>query len=282
MDVAILTTVCVAAMAVALFFIIRWGGLDVAGAVPDPPLSGSGALAVRTLRTLCVAVVGGIVGGVCVFGLGGRLAMRITAATSGDDPQGLLTDAEEVVGEINLDGTIGLVVFTGIFGGILCGLLYVLLRRFLPGDARTAGALLGLVVLVIFAPLSDAINRDNPDFDILSPKWLAVLVFAVLGPFGGAAIASVVERLDRGYPQLAWRLPTILAGIPLVLLALPGPTAAGILLAIGCAALTAKAPRWRAAWSSPTTILVGRVALLLVFVGFGAAFVGHVTDIVSS
>lgn len=282
MDVAILVAVCVAGLALALSFIVRWGGLEVAGAVADPPIEGPGALVVRTLRTLCVAILSGVVGGILVFGLGGRLAMRIAAATSGNDAQGLVTDAEEVVGEINLGGTIGLVIFVGMFGGLICGVLYVLLRRFLPGDARTAGAILGVVGLVIVAPSSDAINRGNPDFDILSPTWLAVLMFAVLGPLGGATVAAIVERLDRGYPQLSWRFPAILACAPL-LLVLPAPPVLLILvLSVLCAALSAGAPRWRAAWSSPTAIAVGRGALLLVIVGFGVVLVGHITDIVSS
>lgn len=58
--------------------------------------------------------------------------MRLLAATAGDDAQGRITEADEVVGSINLDGTIGLYVFGGILPGLLSGAIYVVFRRWLP------------------------------------------------------------------------------------------------------------------------------------------------------
>ena len=54
--------------------------------------------------------------------------MRVLAATSGDGAQGLLTDADEVVGEITLDGTIGFIVFVGIGAGAITAIMLLIVR----------------------------------------------------------------------------------------------------------------------------------------------------------
>ncbi len=54
------------------------------------------------------------VAGFLVPGLGGRLFMRVLAATSGSGAQGRLTEADEVVGDITFDGSLGFVIFVGL------------------------------------------------------------------------------------------------------------------------------------------------------------------------
>src|SRR5688500_218782 len=141
MDLVLLTTVCVAALGLAAFFAVRWGGLTVDPAPllsADPPPSRKDAL-LRYLRGATIGVLGGMIAGPLVLGFGGRLAMRVLAATSDDHVQGALTDAEETVGEITLGGTLGLVLFVGLFGGVFGGIVYMLLRRWLRGPAWRAG-----------------------------------------------------------------------------------------------------------------------------------------------
>lgn len=70
----------------------------------------------------------GIICGVIVAGFLGRFVMRVLAATSGDGAQGLLTDADEVVGEITLDGTIGFIVFVGIGAGAITAIMLLIVR----------------------------------------------------------------------------------------------------------------------------------------------------------
>lgn len=43
--------------------------------------------------------------------------MRLLAATAGDAAQGRRTEAEEIVGRITTGGSIGFIVFTGLFFG---------------------------------------------------------------------------------------------------------------------------------------------------------------------
>ena len=213
MDVLVLTAVCVAGLGVAAFMVIRWGALAY---TPSTEAASGKTLVFRLLRTGTVGMLGGMLAGGLVGGLGGRLMMRILAATSGDGAQGLLTEADERVGKITTDGTLGIVIFVGIAGGVVGGLLYVVVRRWLPRPAWLAGLTLGALLLVVFARL-DPLSPHNRDFSILHPAWLAVVLVAVLFPLFGLTVAPLVERLERGYPQH----PAAVA--PLLLLGLTGP-----------------------------------------------------------
>jgi hypothetical protein len=263
MDMVVLTGVCLVALGLAAWFAVRWGGLEVRR-LPFPsgeqqPPSGRDAV-LRYLRNVCIAAVAGTVAGVSVLGLGGRLAMRITAATSDDGVQGSLTEAEETVGEITTGGTVGLVVFIGVFGGVVGGMVYMAVRRWLPGPSWCAGLLVGLLGLAVFGRLA-ALDPDSIDFRILSPRWLAVLLFVALPPLFGIVLSAIVERLDRVYPLLAARPRPAAAYIPVLLLVLVPP----LLVAVALGALVALfAPRLRGlyrAWRSSTTQRAGQVVL---------------------
>ena len=142
-----------------------------------------GALADGLRRLTCV-LAAGWVAGFLVVGLGGRLVMRILGATSGDVAQGRLTDAEQVVGEITLGGTVGFVIFAGLLLPIAAACLYLPVRRFLPNRAWQSGLLYSVLLLATFG-ITDPLERDSTDFVILSPSWLGVvLVVATAGLFG--------------------------------------------------------------------------------------------------
>ncbi|MGQ0805549.1 MAG: hypothetical protein ACT4PI_17035 [Actinomycetota bacterium] len=267
MDLVILTTVCVAALGVAAFFSLRWGGLRVE---PRPLLSADGPPSkrdalLRYLRGIAIATVGGVVAGPLVLGLGGRLAMRITAATSDDLVQGTLTEAEETVGEITLGGTLGLVIFVGLFGGFIGGLLYMGIRRWLRGPAWRAGLVVGVLGLALVGR-GAALEPDSIDFEILSPRWLAVLLFVVLAPLFGIVLAVLIERLDRSYPTLAARPGAIAAHAPLLLFLLAPPFV--LLVALG-ALVAMFAPRVRPlarTWQAGAVERGGQVVLAAVIV----------------
>jgi hypothetical protein len=276
MDLIVLTTVCLTALVLAAFFALRWGRLQVEPRPlmsADGPLSGRDTL-VRYVRGIAIAIVGGVVAGPLVLGLGGRLAMRLTAATSDDRVQGTLTEAEETVGEITLGGTIGLVIFVGVFGGLMGGFLYMLIRRWLRGPAWRAGLVVGILGLAAFGRLA-ALDPESVDFELLSPRWLAVLLFVVLAPLFGIVLAALIERLDRSYPTLAARPGAIAAHIPLLLL-LPAPPFA-LAVALG-GVVAVYAPRIRPlarSWQSVGVersgqALLATVAVLgLVWLGVG-------------
>ena len=97
------------------------------------------ALVVQRASGVCAA---GLVTSILVLGLGGRLMMRVLAATSPDSAQGRFTDAEFRVGEVTLDGTVSFVLFVGLIGGILTVGAWVVLRRWLPNRSWMAGLIL--------------------------------------------------------------------------------------------------------------------------------------------
>jgi hypothetical protein len=267
MDLVLLTTVCVAALGLAAFFALRWGGLRVE---PRPLLSADGPPSKREalfryLRGIAIATVGGVIAGPLVLGLGGRLAMRITAATSDDRVQGTLTEAEETVGEITLGGTLGLVIFVGLFGGFIGGLLYMGIRRWLRGPAWRAGLVVGVLGLALVGR-GAALEPDSIDFEILSPRWLAVLLFVILAPLFGIVLAALIERLDRSYPTLAARPGAIAAHAPLLLFFLAPPFV--LLVALG-ALVAMFAPRVRPlarTWQAGAVERGGQVVLAAVIV----------------
>ncbi len=138
-----LSVVCVGGLGLAVWMIAAWGrkpsDRQPLLVVSDESLE----VAERTVRAAVVGIVGGIIAGVLVAGLGGRLMMRVLAATSGDSAQGLVTEAHETVGEITLGGSVGFVVFNGIFFGAIGGVGYVLLRSWLPSRPWLGGLVYG-------------------------------------------------------------------------------------------------------------------------------------------
>jgi hypothetical protein len=269
--------VCIALVLAGLVVVVRWGGLaveppplsepDTAGQTRRPP-----GLVVRYyLWYLTVAVTAGLGAGILAAGAGGRLVMRLLAVTAGADAQGRITEAEQVVGRITVDGTLGFVVFTGLFFGLASGTVFVLLHRWLPAG-WVGGLAYGVLLLVVAGTRLEPLRRDNPDFELVGPGWLSVATFAALVVFHGLLVAALAGRLSRAVPLLAASPGAIAAHAPLLLLGLLAPL--GLLAAIvGVVVVGAsRLPRVVAAVQSPRLVVVGRAALvvacLLVVPGF--------------
>ena len=74
----------------------------------------------------------GAVAGFFVGGIGSRIVMWILAVVN-SEVSGIPTENGNIVGEITVGGTLGLLIFGGIFTGIIGGLFYVMIRRWVPG-----------------------------------------------------------------------------------------------------------------------------------------------------
>jgi hypothetical protein len=226
-----------------------------------------------------IALTAGILPGIMVVGAGGRLAMRLLAVTAGDDAQGRITEADEVVGEITVGGTMGFVLFFGIFGGLLGGALFLLLRRFLPAG-RLGGVLFGLGLLVVFGATMDPLRRQNPDFDIVGPGWVAVLVFTTLAIGFGLAIEGFVVRMSTWLPQLSTKLRDLVRYLPSAALAAFAFSVTAFLLLVGF--VVVGVTRWRPiidAVRSPRWIVGGRVLVIGVVVVSLPNLLSSVVDI---
>src|SRR6266536_4598001 len=260
--------VCIALVFVGLVAVVRWGGLAVeppptpARPAADPTEPPPASLVVRRyLWSLAVAMVSGAAAGILAAGAGGRLVMRLLALTAGPDAQGQITEAEEIVGHITIDGTLGFVVFTGLFLGSVSGAAYLLLRRWLPAG-RAGGLAYGALLLVVAGTRLEPLRRGNPDFDLVGPGWVSVVAFTVLVVFHGALVAALAGRVSRAVPLLAARPGAIAVHAPLLLVALPGAAVALVLVIVGVVVvLVSRIPSMVAVWRSRPVVPVGRVAL---------------------
>jgi hypothetical protein len=234
----------------------------------------------RYLRGVVIALVGGFWAGALVTGPAVRLIMRLLAVTAGDDAQGRLTEAEEVVGSINLDGTIALFIFGGVLPGLLSGAIYVVFRRWLP-SGRVGGVVFGVLHLVVAATRIDPLRPDNPDFDLVGPGWLAVATFCMASIFHGMAVVAIANRYTHSFPpEATTRAARVRAVLPLILPALLLIPFFIILLNIAAGlaiyiAASRSGPIVRFA-RSRGALLAGRVAVGLVVV---ALLPGAITDL---
>lgn len=241
LDNVVLVLVCGSALAGAT--VIAWRGRQLAvmpvGPASAPATASAGGAALEALRTVVCVLSAGAVAGVLVAGLGGRLVMRLLAATSGSTAQGALTEAGESVGEITFGGTVGFVIFVGLLLPVAAGLMFVPIRHVLPRSAWASGALFGLF-LVATLGVGDPLSPDNVDFVILRPLALAVLAVVALGVLFGATFAALAARFDARVPALG-RAGSLGSGRgkaaygSLIFLTLPPLLVATIAYVVGCA-----------------------------------------------
>ncbi len=280
-DNLLVVAICVAAVALAL--VISWRGRNRPVVAPrDLVASTAGASALDAVRTLAITTTAGFVAGGLVAGLGGRLVMRVLAATSGDGAQGRLTDAEERVGEITLGGTIGLVIFVGLLIPVVTSFVFILIRRLLPGRAWVTGAVYGLFLLATFG-VSDPLSRDNSDFTILEPLWLAVGLVCLTAILFGTTFAAIAARLDSTLVPIAAlrtkaprRHKVAYASLVLLVVATP-------ILAVAAVYIAARAlvhGRSRALLEHRAVRLAGQVVIAVAVVAAGLVVAGTVADIV--
>ena len=275
---------CIVLVVVGLLAIVRWGGLAVqpppAPADDDtvpaarPPVS---LVVRRYLWYLTLAISAGVGAGILAAGAGGRLAMRLLAVTAGPTAQGRITEADQVVGHISAEGTLGFIVFTGLFFGAASGAAYLLLRRWLP-DGRTGGVAFGALLLVLAGTRLEPLRPGNPDFDLVGPGWVSVAAFAALVLFHGMLLAALAGRLSRAVPLLALTPRAIIAHVPLLLLALG--SVALVAAIVGVAVVSAsQVPAVAGVWRDRRLVTAGRVILSLVALAALPSFARAISDI---
>jgi hypothetical protein len=273
--------VCIALVLLGLVAVVRWGGLAVESPVASTADSGSrrpSDVARGYVWSVAVATAAGIGSGLLVSGPGGRLAMRLLAATAGSGAQGRITEADEIVGRITVGGTIGFILFVGLGSGILTGALYMMVRRWLPAG-RLGGLIFGALILLVLAPAIDPLRRANTDFDLVGPGWLAVGVFVVLGLTHGMAVAALAGRYGRTLPAFQadrrvlvryWPLlPLFPLGTPVLAVALVGAILVGLSRVADVGAIL----------RHHGSLVAGRIVLAVGAVVALPSFVGTVVDI---
>ena len=227
------------------------------GTVETMPRSWQEDLA-TSARRMSAVVIGGLVSGVVIGGVGGRLAMLVLRITSDDSLHGLETDDGFVIGEIT-GATLFLVLATAALG-ILGALFYTAVRGWLPERRRAvlAGIFGGVVGGAIF------IRADGIDFRLLEPLPLAIVLFIALPATYGVAMSLLVERQLRDDPPPYRSRAWVMGLIPLIGLAFLGPIGLGVLVVMGAAwAIHRRDPGLFASlWRTAPMVWIGRASLL--------------------
>lgn len=164
-------------------------------------------MAARLRETAIVVVASGIAGAL-VGGIGSRLAMRL-AALAAPKVRGSLTENGNVVGEITLEGTIGLMIFAGLASAIFGVGAYVVARPWLPRRTVARGLVFGGFLLALMG--TTVVDPGNPDFVILGDRLLNVAMFSGLFVAFGVVASGAVAFLEARVPPAATLSPRMWA-----------------------------------------------------------------------
>jgi len=235
---------------------------------------------VHTLRGLGrhvgAAAISGVIAGVLVAGLAGRIAMRVAGFTSRPELSGTLTSNGNRVGDITFEGTLALALFVGVATGVGGGILYASAEPWLR-SRRWKGLIFGMGLLAALG--FTVLDATNIDFKRFGVPVLNVAMFAALFIVFGLAIAWSFDRVRRaidGTGMIARPLEVVAGmaaivavGSSIVLFLSPGGLdQLSTVLLIAIAVLVPPIVRWRglprglgyAAFGAP--IVVGSVRTL--------------------
>ena len=91
-----------------------------------------------------------------------------------EDTVGRLTEQDAIIGAITFDGTMALILFGGLGMGLMAGMIWVIVRPWVPGHGLRRALVTGLLAVAIGSP--SLIQRTNPDFSILGFDPVVVAV----------------------------------------------------------------------------------------------------------
>ena len=136
-------------------------------------------------RHITLAGFSGLITGVVVGGLGSRLFMRLASFIADETAQGRTTEAGFTVGEVTFGGTLELIIFVGIFTGLVGAVFYVVLFPWLAWAGAWRGVAFGVTMFAAGSATSDVMNTDNIDFFILKNEPILIgMIFLLFIGFG--------------------------------------------------------------------------------------------------
>ena len=184
---------------------------DATLAVGDPAAVKAAAVAhpgLDVLREVARSGLAGLIVGLVVGGIGGRLLMRVAALIE-PKSAGLRTENGNVIGAITSEGTLALLLFGGLLSGVIIGSLWVVIRPWLPGRP----VLRALVAMPIAVAMGTTllIQDSNPDFIILRRNLVVVASLVGLVALTGPSMVLAESVLDRLLPVVRRRGPALIA-----------------------------------------------------------------------
>jgi len=197
-------------------------------------------------RTLGATTAVGLLLGLVVGGIGGRLAMRLLFVTSDERVRGMVSDDGFVIGQFSA-ATFNLLLVGALFG--VAGTLgYLGVRPFLIGPLWLRTATCAVAAGVVVGGL--VIVPNGVDFTELSPVPLAVALFvAIPALFATLAVPAMERTLQPG--GWARSAPAPFALGPLAIFLFPP-----VLVVIGIPVALVLGIRWRVARSPRMTAVV--------------------------
>ena len=170
--------------------------------------------------SLRAGIIAGSVFGAVFGGVGGRIVMRIIAVID-ESTDGAQTDFGGTVGEITLGGSFTLLVLSTL-AGVIGGLIYVGVRRWLPWSRVPRGVFFGL--LMLSGP--GFIALGEVDLQIFEPALPIFAMFVALIVLYGIGVALLTDRLHAPQAvrpgqrmELATRAVQYLAGVAICVMA---------------------------------------------------------------
>lgn len=151
------------------------------------------------LRDISRGGLAGLIAGVVVGGLGGRIFMR-AAALLHPEATGMATANGNLIGDITLEGSLALIVFVGLFAGLAAGVVWVTVETWIPGSGVRKAILAMPVAIAIGA--RGLLAVPNPDFRILGDDPAIVVLIVALTATLGLSVALVDDWLDRRLPPV--------------------------------------------------------------------------------
>lgn len=149
-----------------------------------------------SFRALGRSASAGVLAGLLVGGLGGRVVMRISAIAA--DSDGLITEGGNRVGDITVGGTIALVIFGGGLTGAVGGLSLFTIGPWLP--RRTAFRAASFAVVLPAITAATIVAAENRDFLFLDPPELNIAMFLLLFAVFGVVAVIIDDVLDGLIP----------------------------------------------------------------------------------
>jgi hypothetical protein len=236
------------------------------------------------LRDVARGGLAGLLTGILVAGLGGRIVMRL-AAIIVPTSAGRFTENGNQIGDITSSGSLALILFGGLFFGLSGGVIWVVVSPWIPGSGFRR-AILAMPIAVALTGVG-LVKGSNPDFQILQHHGLVVAMLLVLVALAGASIALLDGWLDDRLPRpgRSGRVDSLYAALtvagsllvfPVVLQAyLAASAPVGLaLVAVGVATLAWWTIRLNGRDGMPTALVVAGRGALLVAVVLGVLDLG--------
>lgn len=200
--------------------------------------------------------------------------MFVLRLTSDPSLRGLKTDDDFTIGIFS--GATAFLLFATAFLGVVGGLVYLVVRLWLPERARPwlFGGLTGIVGGAL------VIRPNGIDFTLLDPLFLAVAMFIALPAAYGVVMSLLTERFlvpDSTFGR--WAIWTV--GIPALLpLAVLGPIGVALLALIAAVVLVGRAaPGIGSLWTTPTITWIGRATLAVIAAVWSAELVRDAVEV---